>query len=81
MAALATLQTRLTEAEDALHRLACGARVVRLTGPNGVSTEFNQATSPDLRAYIGQLRNEIAALTETSSGSRVFTVQTSRGLS
>ena len=79
MADLATLQTRLAEAEEALHKLSCGARVVRIFFKDR-STDFNQTNVPELRAYIGQLRNEIAAAVSPSQ-SRVFTVLSNRGLS
>ena len=80
MADLATLQARLAEAETALHRLVCGSRVARITGPTNTSTEFNQSNLDELRAYVGQLKNEIAAAIAPSQ-SRVFTVVSNRGLS
>lgn len=78
MAELATLQSRLTEAEAALHSLMVGQRSVTVQAGDK-SVTYTQATMADLRTYIGFLRGEIAAA--SSSASRVFTVQTSRGLS
>lgn len=78
MAELATLQSRLSEAEEALHSLMVGKRSVTVQcGDKSVT--FTQANLADLRTYIGFLRGEIAAA--SSSASRVFTIQTSRGLS
>lgn len=78
MADLATLQSRLTEAEEALHKLATGERVVTIGHAEGTLT-YTQATIGELQAYITQLRSDIAAAGPSST--RMFTIQTSRGLS
>lgn len=78
MADLATLQSRLSEAEEALHKLATGARAAT-TGIADRTVTWTQTTIPELQTYITALRSEIVAA--GPSPSRAFTVQTSRGLS
>jgi len=62
MADLATLQTRLEQAEEALHALRIGDLAAKVRGPDGRSIEYTAGTAGDLRAYIGELKNQIAAL-------------------
>ncbi len=51
----ATLQARLAEAEDALHRLEMGESVVSVsTGDR--SANYGRADAPRLRAYIHELK-------------------------
>ncbi|CAO3453896.1 hypothetical protein [Azospirillum argentinense] len=59
MADLATLQARLAEAEDALHRLNIGDRETRITY-DGKTTEY--ADAPKLERYIAELRARIDRL-------------------
>ena len=61
MADLATLTTRLTEAEAALHQLVQGSQVVEVWR-DGRRMKFNAASRGDLSGYIADLKNQIAAL-------------------
>ena len=54
----ATLQARLAEAEEALHRLAIGEKEVQ-AGYNGKSVTFNQSSMQRLRAYIAELKRQL----------------------
>ena len=53
-----TLQERITEAENALHELTLGKRVVKITR-NGKALEFGQTDSVSLRRYITELKNQL----------------------
>lgn len=53
-----TLQQRIEEAENALHELSLGKRVVKISR-NGKSLEFNQANVSDLRRYITEMKNQL----------------------
>lgn len=56
---LATLQTRLTEAQDAFHALNTGAQTVSIsTGDKRIN--FTPAEVDKLRAYIADLQRAIA---------------------
>lgn len=54
MATPATLQARLTEAEEALHRLQIGEQTASV-GYDGKSVSYTQANIGALRAYIREL--------------------------
>lgn len=69
MADTATLQTRLTEAEDALHRVLTGQSVT-VVGYDGHRTEYSAASAGDLRRYIATLRRQLGQ-GETSGSRRV----------
>lgn len=69
MADLATLQTRLSEAEAALHKLSIGALRASVSY-DGQTVTFTKAEMGELRAYIADLRSQIAALTATPAGRR-----------
>lgn len=60
MADLATLQSRLTDAEAALHQLNIGVLQVRIEHSD-MRIEFTKATISDLRRYIDDLKAQIAA--------------------
>lgn len=60
MADLATLQTRLAEAETAYHQLLTGALEVE-TMHGDMHTKWNQVTKGDLLAYISDLRAQVSA--------------------
>ena len=76
MADLATLQTRLSEAEEALHKLATGNHRVEVSfGDRKVV--YGATDTAQLRGYIGDLRQQIAAM---SGSSQVFTITSRRGL-
>ena len=53
-----TTQTRLDEAEAALHKLSLGAATVSIS-VDGRSVTYNAANLADLRIYIGSLRREL----------------------
>lgn len=68
MADLATLKTRLTEAEAAKHDLAMGARVVEVVR-DGRRIRYQEANKGDLDTYIDKLLREIDDLEAPASGS------------
>ncbi|MCM8738297.1 gpW family protein [Azospirillum sp. A1-3] len=61
MTDIETLRTRLSEADTALHALLTGGRPVRVTSGDGRTVEFSTSTAPDLRRYIAELKEQIAA--------------------
>lgn len=69
MADLATLQTRLTEAESAYHKLMTGSQA-EMVSHSGTMTKYTAATMADLSAYIEQLKAQVAAAGGTISGSK-----------
>jgi len=69
MADLSTLQTRLAEAEAALHALAQGQRTVTIQF-EGRSVSYTQATMDELTKYTDRLRVEIGSATATLAGRR-----------
>lgn len=56
-----TLQERLTEAEAAYHTLQIGGGVAEVRDSNGESVRYTQANASRLRAYIMELKAQIAA--------------------
>lgn len=60
---MATLTERLVEAEAAYHDLQIGKAVVRVRDSNGEEVTYNQTTRLNLRAYIEDLKLEIAGST------------------
>lgn len=65
MADLATLQTWLTEAETAYHKVMTTGGTARLRhSTNGADKwiEYNKTSATELTAYIDRLKREIAAL-------------------
>jgi hypothetical protein len=75
MATLIELQTRLAEAETALHNALIGKGVVEVRDFNGERVTYTKADTSSLRAYIKQLQDQIAALlgnTVTSGPMRIF---------
>lgn len=63
MTDLATLETRLAEAEEAQHQLMLGAKEVSVAIGNYGSTTYAQADSVRLEEYIQKLKNQIARMT------------------
>ena len=63
MTDLATLQTRLAEAESAYHQLMLGAKEVSVTIGGYGATTFAQADSVKLEQYIAKLNSQISRLT------------------
>jgi hypothetical protein len=60
MADLATLQTRLTEAESAYHKLAMGGAEEDISHGD-MRTKYTSATMKDLQSYISTLKSQIVA--------------------
>lgn len=56
-----TLQERLTEAENAYHAVMIGSGVAEVRDSNGESVRYTQANASRLRAYILELKAQIAA--------------------
>jgi hypothetical protein len=79
MADTATIQARLSEAETALHSLMNGSRVEEIQALDGSRVRYAAADLEALRSYIAWLREELGAA-QNPGQSRVFTVQTNRGL-
>lgn len=74
MTDLATLQTRLTEAESAYHRLLTGS-LEESIGLGDMQVRYTKAEAPNLAAYISSLRGQIIALGgATGARRRAFTV-------
>jgi hypothetical protein len=57
---LATLETRLSEAETAYHRLMTGS-LEESVGKGDAQVRYTRADAPTLVSYISQLRSDIAA--------------------
>lgn len=67
MTDLATLKTRLAEAEEALHRLQMSDREVKVS-TIGKAVEYGQTDATKLETYIAKLRSEIDRLSGRSRG-------------
>lgn len=50
---------KLAEAEDVLHQLLMGQRVVAYTDQSGERVEYNQASIPALRKYVAELKQRL----------------------
>jgi hypothetical protein len=68
MTDIATLQSRLTEAENALHQINLGQNVAEIWHGNNERMRFNNANLGTLRAYIAELKGQLAALGVQVSG-------------
>lgn len=62
MANLATLQTRLAEAEEAHHQLLTGAQTVSVSIGGYGATTYAQANIEKLEQYIERLKSEIGRI-------------------
>ncbi|MFI3241751.1 MAG: gpW family head-tail joining protein [Alphaproteobacteria bacterium] len=71
---LELLNTRLTEAEEAYHRLLCGDKEVSVSVGNFGSTTYNQASISKLEAYISSLKSQIASA-QGSGGRRIMRIE------
>ena len=69
MADLATLQTRLSEAETAYHALMTGAKKASV-GLGDMQVTYARADAGRLASYIAQLKTEIAVAGGSVSGQR-----------
>ena len=65
-----TLQTRLTEAEEAYHQLMIGAKEVSVNVGNFGSVTYNQTNRAALEAYIADLKNKLSKAKGLSIGCR-----------
>ncbi|KAB1069249.1 gpW family head-tail joining protein [Methylobacterium planeticum] len=61
MADLATLSLRLSQAEDALHKVATG-HAVELITEDGSTVRYAKVNQDKLEIYIATLRDQIAGL-------------------
>ena len=70
MADVATLQLRLAEAELAYHRLQTGSAEVTVEqgGEVAMKVSYNLTSVDKLRAYIAELKGQIAAETGSTAG-------------
>ena len=69
MADLVTLQTQLTEAESAYHRLLTGSQQEEVEHGD-MRLRYTRAMTNDLRGYIESLKTQIATLGGTVTGQR-----------
>lgn len=75
MATLQDLQSRLAEAETALHNALIGKGVSEVRDFNGEMVRYSRMDVSALRAYIKQLQDQIAVLLgtpNTSGPMRIF---------
>lgn len=82
MTSLATLQTRLTEAEAALHALNMGERIVSLNITTGAATRqysYQAADIGKLEGYISRLNDQIANVSATPRKRVLRLYQSGRG--
>lgn len=63
---MSTPVQRLAEAEAAYHALMTGRAVVAITDQSGEQISYTRATAASLRAYIRDLKAEIAGTTRPS---------------
>lgn len=59
---MATAAQRLVEAEDALHAILTGSGIQRVQDQSGESVTYTTANVGRLRAYIAELKAEIAGV-------------------
>lgn len=69
MAVLATLQTRLGEAEAAYHRLMTGAMEVEVQHET-MTVKYSEASLKNLQSYIADLKAQIQAAGGSVDGLR-----------
>ena len=65
-----TLNDKLNEAEDALHELSLGKRVVSISR-NGKALTFSAANRVDLELYIARLKSQISTSSRRPMGIRL----------
>lgn len=66
----ATLAERLTEAEAAYHALLIGQSAAEVRDSNGETLRFTSANASRLKAYIADLKAQIAAEASTTGQPR-----------
>jgi hypothetical protein len=65
----ASLQTKIAEAKEALHKLMLGDKETQVNFGTNRLTQWNQVKIPELKAYIAELESELArVLGETRRG-------------
>lgn len=67
----ATLQTRLTEAREALHRLMTGAGVVAIGNASGRRVQYSETQASELRRYIADLEAAIDSAGTTGTAAAI----------
>ena len=72
MTDLTTLETRLMEAEAALHLLATGSQRQSVDIGTGGRVAYTAANTVDLRLYIASLKNQIAKLKGMSRRAPIY---------
>lgn len=60
---MATVQERLTQAEDAYHQLMLGQSARVVVDQNGERVEYTPANSTKLAAYITELKRQLGTVT------------------
>jgi hypothetical protein len=65
-----TLQEKISEAEEALHDLSLGKRVVSITR-NGKSLTYTATTQVNLELYIARLKSQISTSSRRPMGIRL----------
>ena len=73
MAMIDVLKQRLTEAEDAYHKLMIGEKEVSVSVGNFGSTSYNQTNISQLEKYISALKTQISKV-EGRASRRVIRV-------
>lgn len=64
---MATAAERLREAQAALHNLLIGGGIQRVQDSNGESVSYTTANVTRLRAYIAELKLEVAGCDATNT--------------
>lgn len=59
MATTEQLEARLSEAEDAFHKLSLGTSVVEIRDSNGESVRYTSTDKSTLASYIGSLKAQL----------------------
>lgn len=70
MTDLATLQARLTEAEEACHALMTGAQTTVVRDSDGNEVRYTPSDAGRLQAYIAELRRQIGRRDGSRAGRR-----------
>lgn len=65
---MATVQERLTAAEDAYHQIMIGRSVVELRDQNGETIRYTPANASRLASYIQELKRQLGQVTTAPAG-------------
>lgn len=63
-----TLQEKLTQAEDAYHKLMLGQTVVEVRDSNGETIRYTTANANRLATYIQELRRQLGGTSGRPAG-------------